>query len=57
MQKLMTHFLLSISRNRAGIEVKVCCVIMRYDNLLSVFYGRMKQRLSISFLGNLLIKV
>ena len=57
MQKLMTHFLLSISRNRAGIEVKVCCVIMRYDKLLSVFYGRMKQRLSISFLGNLLIKV
>ena len=37
MQKLMDNFLLSISRNRTGVKVKVSCVIIRYDNLLSVF--------------------
>jgi len=57
MQKLMDNFLLSISRNRAGVKVKVCCAIMQYGNILSIILRRMIQRLSISFLGNLLIKV
>ena len=38
----MDILLLSISRNRAGVKVKVCCVIMRYDNLLSVFLAEIE---------------
>jgi len=36
MQKLMDNFLLSISRNRAGVKVKVSCAVMQYGNILSI---------------------